>query len=93
MAEHLRKVCLGVVHTAQIDRIPPGDMLTHELARRRQAVDACQRAVLIKHHIVVRQQRAHSMRQLFYRDEGVAVVQVEGKRIGHARVRTLVRQQ
>ena len=93
MAQHLREIGLRVVHAAQVDRIPSRDVLAHQTARRGQPVDARERPVLVKHHIVIRQQRAHRMHELFHRDKGVPVVQIEGERIGHARIRALVGQQ
>ena len=80
------------MHPAQIDRVAPRDVLAHQLAGRGQAVDAGQRALLIKDHVVVREQRADDVGQLFHGNKGVSVVQIENQRVQHARVRALIRE-
>ena len=91
--EHFGQIGLRVVHAAQIDRIPSGDILAYQLSGGRQAFDAGQGTVLVKHYVIVRKQGAHRMNKLFYRNKSMAIVQIKGQRIGHARICALVRQQ
>ena len=53
-AKHFCQISLGIVHIAQVNGIPPRDMLTHQPPFVAQAFNAGQRTGFVKYNLVIR---------------------------------------